>query len=122
MSCFILCQNCGEIYDSDETWGHVCSDGSPTSHGFCDNCGKSDNELMYNNTTGAYSHSDLRDCIKNLREEINHSEGHCIENDSRFCEIEKKLSEFVEGRRAAVEATKEKLFQIEGEDSELPSF
>ncbi len=119
MSCFILCQDCGEIYD---TWGdvHNCvttgvSVGVGTPE-FCDNCGQHGNDLLLRD--GTYSHKDLRDCIKNLRDEINQSEGHNIENDSRFCDIEKKLFEFVEGRRAAVEATKEKMFQTEGEDNE----
>lgn len=109
MSCFVLCQSCGEIYDSDEQWSHVCNNGALHTSGFCDNCGMHDNELALNLDLGVYTHTNLRDCIKNLRDEINRTESHNIENDSRFCDIEKALSKFIEGRRAAVEATKEKM-------------
>ncbi len=116
MAYFILCQECGEIYDTGDDNTHYCGTGGMTSPGFCDNCGQHGNDLCLNPAEGKYSHKDMRECIVNLRDEINRCEGHNIENDSRFCEIEKKLSEFMEGRRAAVEATKEKLFQTRGED------
>ena len=105
MSCFVLCQNCGEVFDS---WlNHSCDTGMMS--GYCEYCGQQGDALNYDSQTFEYSHKDLRECIKNLREEIDRTGGDCRENDIRFCKIEKKLSDFVEGRRAAVEATKEKL-------------
>ncbi len=65
--------------------------------------------MVYDVTGDTYSHRDLRECIKNLREEIGHEEGHNLSNDTRLFELEKRISEFVEGRRAAIEATKEKM-------------
>ena len=119
MPCFILCQECGKIYDG---WGdvHNCIAGVAgvmgAMSGFCNNCGQHGNDLVDDSTEATYSHSDLQQCVKNLQEEMTRIEGHNIENDSRFCTIEKKLSEFIEGRRAAVEATKEKILQTEGEE------
>ena len=106
MSCFILCQECGEIYDAHlET--HYCA--TPGSPGFCYNCGQHGDALSLDMETGTYSHKDLRECIKNLHDEIGHEEGHNLSNDNRLFTLEKKLSEFIDGRRAAVEATKEKM-------------
>lgn len=119
MACFILCQDCGEIYDvGDGT--HYC--GTDTSPGFCDNCGQHGKDLVLDPIGGTYSHKNLRYCIKNLRGEIGHEESHNLSNDNRLFDLEKRLSEFIDGRRAAVEATKEKILQTQGEDSELSRF
>ena len=122
MALWILCQDCGVVFDTGDGT-HYCDSKMTgeilTSSGFCDNCGHHAADLSLSPEAGTYSHKDLRECIKNLNEEMNRVEGHNNENDSRFCTIEKKLSEFIEGRRAAVEATKEKILETQGEDNGL---
>ncbi len=123
MPCWVLCQDCGVVFETGDGT-HYCEEAADRgstggSSGFCDNCGRHASDLSLSPAAGTYSHKDMRECIKNLRDEINRVEGHNIENDSRFCVIEKRLSEFIEGRRAAVEATKEKILETQGEDNGL---
>ena len=112
MSCFILCQDCGEIYDSTSGEMHLCNNGM-TNSGHCYNCDQyGTTDMLYNTTEGTYYHRDLRECVRNLHEKSG-------QEKHRLFELEKRLSEFIDGRRAAVEATKEKMLQTDrqGENS-----
>jgi len=112
MSLFVLCQDCGEVYDS-QGMGHSCFIGSYS--GDCEHCRHYGTDMKYDSQNNIYYHRDPFSCISNLQQEISHTGSHCLENDSRYfnlenntAELDKKITEFMEGRRAAVEATKEK--------------
>ena len=101
---YTLCQVCGLISDSGNT--HACN---PAEYaGNCAYCDHYGHDLRYDMESGNYYHRDPFQCIMQMREELNHTGGHCLENDDRFTKIENTLTAFVEGRRAAVEGTKEK--------------
>jgi len=114
---FVLCQNCGEAFDAQGGMGHNCSMTSSDVgySGDCETCGHYGTDMRYDSQDCIYRHKDSHLCVHNLREEINHTGSHCLENDDRYYKLEQKIvylektiMEFVEGRRAAVEATIEK--------------
>jgi len=103
---FVLCQNCGEVHDSQGGMGHACDPGLNSAE--CEHCGHWGTEMKYDQQNRLYRHRDPFSCIKHLKEEINHTGSDCLVKDDRYFKLEKKILDFVEGRRAAVEATREK--------------
>lgn len=115
MPCFILCQQCGRVYDTENAATHYCESVQTGFQGVCSICDIFGADMLYDGNTQEYEHRDLRECLKMVLRNISHTESHCLENDNRFTvmeesltRVEKKLSEYLEGRKAAVEATIER--------------
>ena len=116
MACFILCQNCGITYDTDIEYSasHQCCvrlQGRTCS--ICNTWGDDMIENPSNNST--IRHSDPYMCITEMRLRLDVMKNDERLREERFFDIEHtvretndRISAFVEGRRAAVEATKEK--------------
>lgn len=93
---FVLCQDCGMIYDV--LANHQCIH---RMAGTCQICDQYGDDLIWDSDSGQYAHVNNATCVLKLKEALTQLELRCLNTSEA-------LSKFMEGRRAAVEATREK--------------
>jgi len=93
---FVLCQDCGTIYDvlTDHQCIHRMA-------GTCQICDQYANDLIWDSDSGQQVHLNNATCIIKLKDALAQLESRCLRAGDA-------LSKFMQGRRAAVEATREK--------------
>ena len=108
MACYILCQDCGSVWDVKGSGTHNCGSDYGTQ-GSCENCDEWTSDAFWDGSRGITQHRNLFECIQRLRTQLRLLEQSALEHDSRYTDLEKAVAAITEGRRAAVEATKDRI-------------
>ena len=104
MSFYIVCTDCGKVYDTNDAWqssDHTDGTCIQLQSGFCYSCGGGVGG-MHTANSGELVHKDTTDCVLHLQEVLRYVEQHNLDHDTRYCELEKAVLELTEGRKAAL--------------------